>query len=568
MTYKQYLNEMTKIIKEEPEFAFKSTIEDFAKKLAEKNKEYVTKLTDGLKDRAEKEKNPIKRKRLQDAYSNQMLMIGNHDNISAYDSYDNSYGLLLNWHLSTSLYMSSWVFAKVINRPSTDMIRNGWKTKFDQKKVYNIIKEDGKLYREDVTEELDIALYYKRQRQFIPKLIQATKWARLYGGAVACLVDSTITDDAEYEKPLESIDPNAELDLIVVDRWQVVNSLSEMVDDVGSLDFNTPKFYNVRTNDGRYIRFHHSRVARFSNGEAPYLINQVLQGWGIPEIVRIYNEITRDEKIKNSITSLLNKQNLEIIQTAGMRAFMNGELSPEMEKMLDSKLEAINRYRHFNSLVFLDKDDQYTRLEGNVGNLYQLIDTESRLVAGAAEMPQVLLYGDQQMGLSGDSHDDLRLYEDNLMSKREETLGRPINKVTDWLIMWLGFEVEDYSNKFNSSLQETPEQRMERAREYINMYRDLESLGIYTPYMIAKEIRDMDDFPLGAEIDDEVLRRLDEKHNMLEEVELGESDINITTEPEGKGNEDLLYNENIDTSDDGEGDSFEDLPGTGGGEAL
>ena len=524
MKFEQYLNEMIKVIKQQPENIFESSLSEFMKDAGDSFKKISDKQLKKQKKIVDAESDPLKKRKLQDAYDNKALMIGASDVFSQFDVYSIQ-GMLYNWHLWTGLYMNSWVFAKVINRVSSDMIRNGWKIKLDVKRIYEIENKNGKVTNTDITPDIDITPLYKKQRMMIDKIISVIRWTRLYGGGVLCLLDSTIKDENEYEKPLEKIDPDAKLEYLVADRWLGVIPSVEMVSDIGDNDFDTPKYYTVTTDSGQSYRFHHTRVARFVNGEAPSYIKRLLMGWGLPEGIRLFNEINRDERIKNTITSLLSKHNLEIVKTDGMRAYMTGNLSPEMESQLDNKLEIINRYRNFNSTIFLDKNDDYIRQEGNVSGLYQLLDSNARFVAGAADMPQVLLYGDQQNGLSGNTFDDLRLYEDKIGSDREQILLNPISKITKWHLMHEQIEYEDFSIHFNSALPETIEQKIERSRQALDMYRDLIDMTIYNPYMVAKEIKASDDYLFGAELTDDVITKLDPDNEInKEEIETDEDD--------------------------------------------
>lgn len=534
----EYLLKMADMIKQEPENFFKLEIEDMAKTLGESaRKDMNTKLEENKKalDEAKDKYDRLKAmdsvlsedariqahadsqfeiKKAQDAYNNTELLIGESDTMSQFDSY-NLNSMLYNWYLWTAMYMSSWVFARAVDKPASDMIRNGWKIQVDFKTQKTLVAEkNGKtitIKPEDRSDSF-YSEFYKKQGIFIQDLIQAQKLARLYGGSVCGLIDdkSTRTD---YETELTEINENAKLTLIVADRWQNVIPSPEMVNDTGSPDYNTPKYYTIRTDSGDSYRFHHSRVLRFTNGKAPEMIQRLLMGWGIPIGVRLYNEINRDEKIKNMTTSLLSKQSLEIIQTAGMRAYSNSQLSPEQEARLDAKLQLINRYRHFNSLLFLDKDDVYSRHEGSsVGTLAQLIDSNSRFVAGAIPMPQVLLYGDQQKGLSGNAVDDMRLYEDDLMSQRNEKMRNEINKLSKWILMWMQIDYHDFSITFNSSISYTTDEKIEKSKAVVELYRQLKDLGIYTDLMIAVELKDnQDELIFGSQLTDE---RIDDLRNL------------------------------------------------------
>lgn len=536
MQFEKWLMEMAKTIQQNPQSQFETSLEEFSKEIGNKWEEHARKVGDAqlekvedidlklksydtaidLSDdqRIEKFKLEFDRKKAQDSYDNTEMLLGMSDTISQFDTYSIN-GLLYNWYLWTSMYTSSWVFARAIDKPASDMIRNGWKIEinFKDKEVIESTREGNKVVVKNVDKSADVySTFYKKQQGFIQELIHAIQLSRLYGGSVAGLLISGETE-RDYETELKSIPENAHLRLVVADRWQNVIQSPTMVKDIASPDWNKPDYYIIRTDNGDSYKLHHSRVLRFTNGTAPALIQRMLIGWGIPLGVRIFHEVNRDEKMKNMITSLLAKQSLEIVQTAGMRAYSNGTLTPEQEARLDAKLELINRYRHFNSILFLDKDDVYTRQEGaTVGSLAQLMDSNSRFVAGAIPMPQVLLYGDQQKGLSGNSVDDMRLYEDDLMTQRHEKLLNQVIKLSGWILMWMQVDYEDFDITFNSSISFTREEINEKSKSLIETYRSLKDLGIYDEIMIAQELRDQqDELIFGSALTEEKMEELKEK---------------------------------------------------------
>lgn len=557
MSFEEYLTAMTELIKKEPDNILQMSNEKFAKQLDEAwrdsmkmvqeshlEKAISDKISeDDIRDYSKFDSNTRKamdsemsaeQKKALDAYTNNELLIGQADVFSSFDSYDYN-AMLYAWPLWTSLYVSSWVFAKIIDVTSSDMTRNGWSISINPERIYQIVRDENKLYRKDITPNYELGGVYKKQNKIISHIINATKWMLLYGGAVICLLDSTIENLAEYETSLKEIKPGSKINYIVADRWQGVIASTELVTDDESPDFGTPKFYSVRTPDGSFYRFHHTRVARFVNGDNPNFLKTMLMGWGMPMGARIYNEINRDERIKNMITSLLSKYNLEIVQTGGMKAYMHGELTPEMEANLDAKLSMINRYRHFNSMMFLDKDDQYSRLDGNVGGLWQLFDSNVRAVTGASSMPVVKLYGDQTSGLSGSSNDDLRLWEEHLAAERGLKLRKPIEKITWWLLMSEQIPAEEFSIRFESSITKTVNERIDETRAVLDMYRQLMDMGIYTKEMVLAELKDHGDLLFGDQIQQMTIEDLEE----IEEEIDGGFEGDLGGDFEAGGNVDL-----------------------------
>ena len=505
--FEDYISQIATIAKHEPSWFFQASMEDVSETLKKANDEYIkgrlakletASLDTTLKqDESDKAKaHFIAVKKLHDSYSNDALMLGAADNFSVFDSYDIN-GMLYNWYLWTAMYISSWVFARAIDKPATDMIRNGWSINFVDKPIAKISNVNI-----SIKQDFDKRKFNISQKNILQDIIKLIKWGKLFGGSVICIL--TDADDVNtYKKPLTMAEiANKPWRLIIADRWQSVFPSTEMVTNVADPDFNTPMQYTVVTDSGSFL-FHHSRVARFVNGDAPTMINRLLMGWGIPEGVRLFNELNRDERIKNMITSLLTKASLEIIKMPGMHAYLTGQLTPEMEAELDQRLSMLNKYRHFNNLMFMDKDDEYQRLDGtSLGSLSQLVDSNARFVAGAIPMPQVLLYGDQQKGLSGNNFDDMVIYEDNLMTQRHEKLTKVITKISKWLCWSQGFDYTEFEINFNSSIQETAEQKIDRQVKVLDFKKKLVDLGLTTMELVKKDLNGDQSMDLGTLLPD------------------------------------------------------------------
>jgi len=169
---------------------------------------------------------------------------------------------------------------------------------------------------------------------------------------------------------------------------------------------------------------------------------------------------------------------------------MNGQMSATQEANLDRKLSLINKYRISNTTLIMDKDDVYERHDGaNIAGLYQLIQEEARYVTGAFDMPQVLMFGDQQKGLSGNVNDDLRLYENKLESDRNQLLRKVALKFTKWLMMLHGFNDVDFNIEFNSSLSLSLKEKLDEASKVVELYRGLVESGFYTKAQAISEMK-------------------------------------------------------------------------------
>jgi len=78
--------------------------------------------------------------------------------------------------------------------------------------------------------------------------------------------------------------------------------------------------------------------------------------------------------LKADITSLINKSLIEVIKMAGMRGVFMGA-DKENQEQLTKRLEMVNWGRNFNSLTFLDRDDEYQQHDfGGLAGLADLLE--------------------------------------------------------------------------------------------------------------------------------------------------------------------------------------------------
>ena len=299
-----------------------------------------------------------------DAYGNSLASVGTDDKVKSFSTYgfDNS---TLNWPLWLALYNDSWVFRRAIDKPAQDEVNCG------------II-----LNGED-----DFAPIYKTYDRYKFDLIQLLQWGALFGGSVGIMMFDGIPDDKMAEPLNRKLIRGRKMRIYVTDRWYGVQGSEELVDNMRDMDFGKPKYYNISFPDGRMYKVHHSYVLRYEHRTAPKLIKcGQLQGWGYAEGSHILNELSRDDQLKASITSLINKSLIEVVKMSGMRGvFMGADKGNEQQ--LEKRLEMVTWARTYNSLTFLDKDDEYIMNQlSNISGLSQLLETNMWLVAAALEM--------------------------------------------------------------------------------------------------------------------------------------------------------------------------------------
>ena len=436
-------------------------------------------------------------KALNDAYGNSLTSTGTDDKVKSFSTYGFSNDTL-NWPLWLCLYQDSWVFKRAIDKPATDMVRPGITIQLaDSEKLKTIQRQ------------------LKKARNSLIELIQ---WGRLFGGAIAVMMFDGFNDD-DYKKQLnlQKLKSAKTMRLYVTDRWYGLQPSDENVTDMGSLDFGKPVRYKVTMADGTTIDIHHDYILRFEGRTAPKLIkNGQLQGWGYAEGAHILNELSRDDQLKSAITSLVNKSLIEVIKMSGMRGVFLGA-DKDNENQLRKRLEMVNWGRNFNSLTFLDKDDDYQEHGfGGLGGLSELMENNMWLIAAALEM-QGVLYGDLKNGMGADDS-ALERYDETILNLNEAQFRPVLEKLLTTL--YLKYDIkEKVEFEFNSLLvKKQDKERLEGMKDYQTLLSGLLGDGVITARQYAKAFSDYTNKGIAAiHFTEEDLKKLDD--NIEEEME-------------------------------------------------
>lgn len=430
-----------------------------------------------------------------DAYGNSLAAIGTDDKVTSFTNYGFSNDTL-NWCLWTALYNDSWVFRRAIDKPAQDEIRAGITVQgdFDKDSVYRILKK----YRFD----------------FI-KLLQ---WGALYGGSIAVMLFDGM-QDADYLNGLDinlgKIRKAKAMRMYVVDRWYgVAPTFDDTVTEMDNLDFGKPKFYDVTFADGKTMKIHHDYILRYEHRTAPQLVkNGMLQGWGYAEGAHILNELTRDDKFKATINTLVDKSLIEVIKMNGMRGVFMGTDSADNEQ-LTKRLEMVNWGRTYNSLTFLDTTDEYQQNQfSGLNGLADLLEKNMWLVAAALDM-QGILFGDLKGGFSNDT-EALERYDETIQGRCESYV-RPVFEKFLWVIYKkLGIE-EGIEFTFNSLVADTMnDKRMQSLKNFVELCDTLLGAGVFDAKLYAKSVQTyVEKGTIDFGLTDDVIEKLDNSDEM------------------------------------------------------
>lgn len=448
---------------------------------------------------------------LQDSYGNSITGIGSDDKIAGFQHYtfDNN---SLNWTLWLSLYNDSWVFRRAIDKPAQDEVNVGISLKLNN-------AED----KQRVLREL---------RKYKTDCINLLQWGALFGGSIAVMIIDGVPFE-EMSKPLDTSKLNEKtiMRLYVTDRWYGVSPSDKTITKMNDLDFGKPESYRIMFADGKEYNIDHTYVIRYEHRDAPKFIkNGPLQGWGYAEGAHIINELARDDQLKSSVQSLINKSLIEVIKMAGMRGVFMGADS-DNERQLQKRLEMVNWGRNYNSLTFLDKDDEYDMNSfSGISGLSDLLEQNMWLISAALEM-QGILFGDLKNGFSTDTN-AMERYDETIQNRCNMLYRPALTKLLTFIYKKLKIQ-EDVEFEFESLFKkQKSKDDMEAMKNYADLISTLLSNGILTPQLAAKSIQNFaNNGIIDFGLDDEAIKELDDRVNEeMEDIDLDKLSLETSEE--------------------------------------
>jgi uncharacterized protein len=307
------------------------------------------------------------------------------------------------------VYRSSWIAGQAVDTVAQDMTREWVEIKGDVD-PNNI-------------EKLNKATTRLKLRNAIT---DAIKWARLYGGCLAVLM----IDGQKPETPLklDTISEGQFKGLLVLDRWVVQPSLTELIEELGP-DIGKPKFYDVIADAQAMVkmRIHHSRVVRLEGVDLPYWQRIAENGWGQSVLERLWDRLIPYDSTTAGAAQLVYKAHLRTYKVDGLREII--AVGGKAFEGLVKQIEMIRTFQSNEGITLMDGKDEFEAHQYTFSGLSDLMMQFGQQISGALGIPLVRLFGQSPAGLSSTGESDIRNYYDNIAQEQEATLRDGLLKV-------------------------------------------------------------------------------------------------------------------------------------------
>lgn len=309
--------------------------------------------------------------------------------------------LTQDWSLLTSLYRSSWIVQRVCSIIPEDALTD--------------MRIEAPGLNSEAIARLDEELRRTKARR---KIIDALKWARLYGGAAAIMMVDGQDDDLSKPLSVNRMLPGSFRGLFVVDRWSGIYPSLELVSNRASSDFGLPRYYEVRDESGvLQYRVHHSRVLRFVGTDMPYYEEIAEQHWGTSAIEALYDDLVRRDNIVHNIANLTFKACLSVYEIENLDQIF-ASAGANAQRRMYSMIQAMSILESNLGVKLVNKGDGVQQLQYAFSGLPEVLDGAMLDVSGSTSIPATRLFGRSPAGMNATGESDEKMYRSTLEQQR------------------------------------------------------------------------------------------------------------------------------------------------------
>lgn len=287
--------------------------------------------------------------------------------------------------LISQLYTEHGIVQTLVDQPVDDAFRTG------------IEIQSGELSGDDIEE---LTTYCERNR-VIQAIMQAAKWARLYGGGGVMI----ITDqDPATPLDIEAIGEDSPLDFRAVDMWELFYNRLNIE---GELDPQNDDFLIDGENYNYYGKqVHPSRVMIIKGKEPPSFIRPRLRGWGMSELERLVRSINQYLKNQDVVFELLDEAKIDVYKMDG---FNSALLTSDGTSKVSTRIQHANMVKNFNNAITMDTKDEYEQKNMQFSGLSEMLIQIRQGIAADLKMPVTKLFGISSAGFNS-GEDDIENY--------------------------------------------------------------------------------------------------------------------------------------------------------------
>lgn len=359
--------------------------------------------------------------RLDGAYENVFLGVGTRQDRSAFTRAVTT--RTLSEPELTSLYGADGFARRIVDMPAEEMTRAG----FEIEDLDEAIADDAMAALESVNAMQAIA--------------DAMRWSRLYGGAMVVMLAN---DGQELDQPLAIERVKGLERLRVYDRWRVTRHT--YYDDPLDSRHGDVKTYQISPIQGTPYIVHESRCLKFDGAAVPDATRETNDGWGASALQQCFDQLSRFNMSHYWANALLERSQQAV---HGIKSLSQTLRQPGGQEAVRTRIDLVDMARSVNNTVVIDADGETYELKStSLAGVSDIVDRLGRALSAVTAIPETLLLGVQQKGLSNTGAGDLENWYASMGQAQATYLTEPIDRLVQVVLHAMGKYTPDYMIKF------------------------------------------------------------------------------------------------------------------------
>lgn len=301
--------------------------------------------------------------------------------------------------LLSAMYVEHGILQTMIDQPVDDAFRGGIKITSDELSA----------------DDLKTLNQYMEANGVLQTVAQATKWARLFGGA-GLIINAGQKDK---ELTIDRINEKTPLAFYAVDRWELSfmpkgNMMNQMEDHIADRPYN---YYG--------IPLHRTSVLRFEGKQAPSMQRAQYMGWGMSEFERIVQNFNAYQKNTAVTYEALDEHKVDIFKLTGFNSAM---ASKSGVAATTNRINLAAKLKNYKNALVVDKEDDYESKQISFGGLAEILNEIRKGIAADVRMPITKLFGMSAAGFNS-GEDDIENYNAMVESEVRTKVRPQLNTV-------------------------------------------------------------------------------------------------------------------------------------------
>lgn len=345
---------------------------------------------------------------------------------------------------------------------------------------------------------------YFEDREVVPTLVTARKYARAFGGGAILL---GAQDGQKFDQPLNEAAIKTVPWLKVLRPRECIPS--KYYRSPASKKFGEISHYRVIRDtlgggSSQMLEVHESRIIPFYGVVVSTQHRASNNGWGDSVLVRVIEKVSDFQASFQAAGVLVQDFAQAVFKMAGLAELMTDE--EDGDSVIMQRATAVDMARSVARAMLIDKEEEFERKATPVTGLPELIDRLTNRLAAAARIPVTVLMGTAPAGLNATGASDIRNWYDQIAGDRESEL-RPRHLRLLRVLMLAkdaptkGLEPRRWSINYPSLWQLTEAEEAELRGKVATADKTYIDAGVLTPEEVAASRFGGDKWTMETQLD-------------------------------------------------------------------